>query len=236
MRRRGRKGKKNTQKATTTVKTHYVLIDYENVHVPSLVRVTEPHFQVYLFLGPNNKRLPVELVLAMHQLRERAQYILLETPGANALDFHLAYYLGVLTTADPLGFFHIISKDTGFDSLIQHMKTRKLCVARSISIEAMPGFRPVSVSTVDAQAVVAHPPEPDVIPATVADLIPIAIEDLIKRKASKPRTAKTLLNTLHAKLGKQRPITDIEAVYQALIERGCIRVEGLKVSYALPVS
>lgn len=217
-----------------TLKTNYVLIDYENVHVPSLALLEEPAFQVRLFLGPSNKRLPIDLVLAMHRIGERAEYIVLETPGSNALDFHLAYDLGVLTTADPAGFFHIISKDTGFDPLIQHLKARKRFVARSVSIEAMPCFRPVSARPVGSEGAGEIQPLPVVAPAPVVDLIPMAIEDLIKRKASKPRTTKTLLSTLHAKLGKQRPVTDIEAVCQALIERGHVKVEGLKVSYALP--
>jgi len=45
----------------------------------------------------------------VHELGERAQYIVLETAGSNALDFHIAYYLGVLAAADPSAFFHIIS-------------------------------------------------------------------------------------------------------------------------------
>lgn len=213
------------------MKTNYVLIDFENVHVPSLALVEEPRFQVHLFLGPSHKRLPIELVLAMHRLGERAHYIVLETPGSNALDFHLTYYLGVLTTTDPAGFFHIISNDTGFDSLIQHLKARKLFVARSVSIESMPCFHSAAVSLEDADQIQQVPA---VAPVAVADLLPIALEDLIKRKASKPRTTKTLLSTLHAQLGKQRPVADVEAVYQALIECGYVKVEGVKVSYALP--
>lgn len=88
------------------MKTNYVLVDYENVQVKSLDLLREEHFRVTVFLGPNNTRLPVELVLAMQQLGERAQYVTLETPGSNALDFHIAYYLGALAKEDPSGFFH----------------------------------------------------------------------------------------------------------------------------------
>jgi hypothetical protein len=104
------------------LKTNYVLIDYENVQVKSLALLKDGQFRVRVFLGPNNTKLPVELVLAMQELGDRAEYIVLETPGANALDFHIAYYLGVLASSDPLGFFHIISKDTGFDPLIKHLE------------------------------------------------------------------------------------------------------------------
>src|SRR5687767_6909961 len=100
------------------MKTNYVLIDYENVHVKSLALLQGGKFQVKVFLGPKNSRLPVELVMAMKELGDKADYILLETSSSNALDFHITYYLGALVTADPEGNFHIISKDTGFDPLI----------------------------------------------------------------------------------------------------------------------
>ena len=216
------------------MKTNYVLIDYENVHVSSLALLEDPHFQVRLFLGPNNKKLSVDLVLAMHRFGERADYIVLETSGANALDFHLAYYLGLLTAADPTGFFHIISKDTGFDPLVRHLKARKLLAARSASIETMPCFPPAAGVAGDLEAPGAAPSTPA--PPAVADWIDRAVADLIKRKAAKPRTTKTLLSTLHAQCGKQRPIAEVEGVYQALVARGYVKVNGTQVSYALPAA
>ena len=106
------------------MQTNYILIDYENVRVTSLALLTGEHFQVWVFLGPNNTRLEVPFVLAIQEFRERAVLITMKARGANALDFHIAYYLGLLAKGDPTGFFHIISKDTGFDPLIEHLKTR----------------------------------------------------------------------------------------------------------------
>jgi hypothetical protein len=63
------------------LKLNYVLIDYENVQVKSLALLKGEQFRVRVFLGPNNKKLPVELVLAMQELGDRAEYIVLETPG-----------------------------------------------------------------------------------------------------------------------------------------------------------
>uniref|UniRef100_UPI0040562E4A PIN domain-containing protein n=1 Tax=Candidatus Electronema sp. TaxID=2698783 RepID=UPI0040562E4A len=83
------------------MKSNYVLIDYENVQVQSLALLKGGEFQVRVFLGPNNTKLPVELVTAMQGLGSRAEYIVLETSGSNALDFHIAYYLGALAAADP---------------------------------------------------------------------------------------------------------------------------------------
>ncbi|MEO6021769.1 MAG: PIN domain-containing protein [Burkholderiales bacterium] len=218
------------------MKTNYVLIDYENVQVKSLALLTGEQFRVRVFLGPNNTKLPIELVLAMQELGDRAEYIILETPGANALDFHIAYYLGVLATADPMGFFHIISKDTGFDPLIKHLKAKKVLSTRSVLIEEMPCFAAAETNGYSSNGGVIEIKQKSVpARASVDDLIKVAIDDLIKRKASKPRTPKTLLNTIHAKCGKGVSVTDIEAVFVGLVTRGYVKVNGAKVTYALPV-
>ena len=64
----------------------------------------------------------LSLAAALQTLGSSAEYVTLETTGANALDFHIAYYIGVLSSQDPSAFFHVISKDTGFDPLIKHLK------------------------------------------------------------------------------------------------------------------
>ena len=217
------------------LKTNYVLIDYENVHVTSLALLKDEHFRVRVFLGPKNSKLPVDLVLAMQELGDRAEYTVLEASGPNALDFHIAYYLGVLAAADPTGFFHIISKDTGFDPLIQHLKTRKVLSARSASIVEMPCFSQAAVSAAGSNGASGKDkPTPTVARAAVDDMIKIAIGDLVKRKASRPRTPKTLRSTIHARCGKDVPAAEIDAVLKALVKRGYVKVNGAKVTYALP--
>ena len=213
------------------VKTNYVLIDYENVHVKSLALLKAEHFRVWVFLGPKNTRLPVDFVLAMQELNDRAEYILLQSSGSNALDFHIAYYLGILAAKDPEGFFYVISKDTGFDPLILHMKTRSISTVRSPSIEDMPCFeKPASSEPVKR----ATNPKAISSTAPIDGLLKVAIDDLIKRRSSKPRTLKTLRNTIHAKCGKTLPAEDIDAVCEALVMHGYVTVIGKKVTYALP--
>src|SRR5688572_12883724 len=195
---------------------NYVLIDYENVQVKSLVLLKGEHFRVQVFLGPKNLKLHRELVFAMQAFGERGKYIELEAGGSNALDFHIAYYLGVLAKDDPTAFFHIISKDTGFDPLLQHLKARGVSAARSVSIEAMPCFSQAA-STIDSKRVSGRSrPKSPAAHSSVEDRITVALEDLIKRKAARPRTSKTLRSTIHARCGKELPAADIDAVYEAL--------------------
>ncbi len=219
------------------LKTNYILIDYENVQTKSLASLKGEQFQVRIFLGPNNTKLPVELVLAMHEMGERADYVMLETPGTNALDFHIAYYLGILAANDPSGFFHIVSKDTGFDLLIKHMKANKILAVRSASIEKIPCLTPPATksNSANGNATAINQEKPST-RTSVNELIEITVADLLKRNTSKPRTPETLISTIHAKCGKDTSAVDIEAVYKGLMSRGYVKVNGTKVSYDLPTA
>jgi hypothetical protein len=42
------------------------------------------------------------------------------------------------------------------------------------------------------------------------------------------------LSTIHAKCGKELAASTIKAVYQALVEKGYVKIDGAKVSYDLP--
>lgn len=81
-------------------------------------------------LGALQNRLPFDFANTMQGLGERARYVKIGGVGRNALDFHLAFYLGDLVREDPGGVFRIVSKDSGFDPLIEHLQARGLDVER----------------------------------------------------------------------------------------------------------
>ncbi|MFC5695914.1 PIN domain-containing protein [Pseudomonas sp. GCM10022186] len=218
------------------MRTNYVLIDYESVQVKSLELLQQPQFKIRVFLGPNNTKLPTELAVAIQRFGDRAGYIQLDTPGQNALDFHVAYYLGRLAVEEPDAFFHIISRDKGFDPLIKHLKGKSIFAARSETIESMPCFSPPKIVSPPAPKLepVKTPP-PKAKKAVNESDVNLVIADLVGRKASRPRTIKTLLNTIRAKLGKQTA-EEIEDIYLVLKQRGYVEERGAQVSYKLPKS
>jgi PIN domain len=220
------------------VKTNYILIDYENVQVESLALLKGEHFRVEVFLGPKDLKLHRDLVFAMQAFGDRGKYIVLEAHGPNALDFHIAYYLGVIAAADSTGFFHIISKDKGFDPLIQHLKGKGVAAARSVSIEAMPCFSQAAASTIESiRASDKGKPKSPAGHVSVDDMIKVVVNNLMKQKgAARPRTQKTLRNAIHSWCGKDLTATDIGAVCDAMVKHGSVKVDGAKVSYALPVA
>lgn len=90
------------------MRTNFVFVDFENVQPEDLALLKDGPFKVKVFLGPNQGKVPVAIAAALQPLGENAEYIMLESAGKNALDFHIAYYLGLLVPQEPAAFFHII--------------------------------------------------------------------------------------------------------------------------------
>lgn len=197
------------------MRTNFILVDFENVQPKDIGLLKDGPFKVKVFLGPNQPKIPVSLASSLQSLGNNAEYIVLETAGSNALDFHIAYYIGVLSSEDPAAYFHIISKDSGFDPLIKHLKGKKVFAQRSTCIADIPYFKPSLPTAPDTQ-------------------IEVVVADLIRRKASKPRTQKTLLSTLHALFKKELSEQQLTQLFTSLCNRGIVKIDGTKVSYTLP--
>jgi hypothetical protein len=197
------------------VRTNVVLIDFESVQPASLAALEQDHYRVVIFVGATQAKLPFETVSAIQRMGERAQYVKISGTGPNALDFHIAFYIGEIAAQDPTAFFHIISKDTGFDQLIRHLKARHIFAARSASIEEMPQVK--------------------VSPKKSADQLAMAFLDSLRQpKSTKPRTDKTLARHIAAFFVKQH-LSDAEvaAVVRAMQAAGSVRVVEGKVTYSL---
>ena len=100
--------------------------------------MAQDHFRVFVFVGANQTKLPFETAAALQKLGSRAEYVKISGNGSNALDFHIAYYIGAIAATDPTAYFHIVSKDTGFDPLIQHLKTKKIFADRVKNVGDIP--------------------------------------------------------------------------------------------------
>ncbi len=199
------------------MKSNYVLIDYENVQPKDLALLKDGEYQVKLFLGPNQSKIPVGLAKALQELGTNAEYVILESAGSNALDFHIAYYIGVLSTAEPEAGFHIISRDTGFDPLIRHLKGKGVTVHRSAGVSDLSRHKRVAHKADDTDV-----------------LVDKTIAHIQKRKSSRPATRKTLLSTMRTLFKKELSEERLEALVESMSDRGLITVNGTKVSYDLP--
>lgn len=197
------------------MRTNYVLIDYENVQPAALAALEKEHFKILVFVGASQTKVNYEVADTLQRLGAQASYVKISGNGSNALDFHIAYYIGQLAASDRDSFFHIISKDTGFDPLIAHLKTKKIYACRSRDISDMPIVR------------AAHSKSP-------AEKVEVIVANLRQRGASKPRTVKTLLSTIGSLFQKALAEDELSGLLNTLQKQGHVTVNGTKVSYSLP--
>ena len=122
------------------VRNNYIFIDRENVKEEQLARIGgKPAFLTILF-GPTQKNVSLEMTCMIRDNAERIEIIKTPVSGKNALDFILAYEIGRRAEKDPGGYFHIIAKDSGYDALLLHLKSRKIHARRHTSLAEIPLF------------------------------------------------------------------------------------------------
>ena len=103
--------------------TNYVLIDFENVQPASLGALTAGEHHIKVFAGAQQSKVDLGLAKALQSFGAHAEYIQIVGTGKDALDFHIAFYIGKLSAEHPGASFTIVSRDTGFDPLVKHVAT-----------------------------------------------------------------------------------------------------------------
>lgn len=124
--------------------SNFILVDFENVQPNLLAVVEQAKFGVIVFVGASQTKVPFEIADALQQMGQSASYVKISGNGKNALDFHIAFWIGQLSARYPSAAFHIISKDNGFDPLIDHLKERSISASRSPSISEIPQLKALS--------------------------------------------------------------------------------------------
>lgn len=195
--------------------TNYVLIDFENVQPSNLELLKQHSFKVVVFVGANQEKIPFDLAAAMQELGDAAQYIKITGSGKNALDFHIAYYIGELAAKDSSAYFHIISRDTGFDTLIKHLKSRGIKIQRERDLAEIPVVRMSTATSTD-------------------EMISAIVKNLAGRGQARPRKIKTLANTINSLFTEKLSEQKLSLIVKDLEQRKYIRVNNGNVSYQLP--
>lgn len=195
------------------MKLNFVLVDFENVQPKNIGLLQGGTYKIKVFLGAKQAKISIDIARALQAFGPDAEYIQIEGHGSNALDFHIAYYIGRLAIENPGALFHIISKDTGFDPLIQHLTTQNIVCKRFDSIaDIFPGKtnKPVSAQ----------------------ERVDTVIDNLTRRKTAKPRKIKTLRSTINALFLKKLSEQELDNIVELLIKRKVIKVVDDKVQYA----
>jgi hypothetical protein len=192
------------------LRTEFVLVDFENVQPKDLAPLNGGRYKIKVFLGAQQAKVPLATAQALQGFGTHAEYIQISGNGSNAVDFHIAYYIGRLAATIPDARFYVISRDTGFDPLLKHLKDQKISCERLTSLAAVGSAKRSERSNLDRVSVV--------------------IENLAK--SAKPRTVKALRRMIHAWFANELLEADqVDGLIEQLVARGVISISGDKVSY-----
>ncbi len=208
---------------------NYVLIDLENIQPEHLSVLAGQNLKVLVFVGQNQSKLSFDLVSAVQHLGKNAEYVKIQGNGPNALDFHIAFYIGRFSAENSESHFHIISKDKGFDPLIKHLESKEIRVYRHKAISEIPLPKPAKVKKESA-----HGSKPTS-SALQEERLQKIVEFLTARGSAKPRKLKTLSNSINSLFSKSLGENELNALIDELVERGIVIVSSNKtnVSYQL---
>jgi hypothetical protein len=99
------------------------MVDFENTQPESLDELPAGAFKIKVFVGAAQAKARVAMKFSMSMQRHgaNAQYIQMTRRGRNALDMHIAYFLGQLLAVEPDAVIYIVSKDKDYDPLIEFL-------------------------------------------------------------------------------------------------------------------
>jgi len=213
-----------------------LLVDYENIGkvdlgaIPAGVRVP-------FFFGASQRSVPTEFLKAALKLGERFVPIDIEGQGKNALDFHIAFYLGEYLARSPEAPCVILSKDKGFDPLIKHLVKRGFAVRRANSIAEALGSRALPAAA-PRGAGAARPAAARPAAARLAAhgdggaLVAEARQLLVgTQKIRRPRKRKGLIAVLHSHFSKKVPESELQGLVDKLIARGELSESNGAITY-----
>ena len=191
---------------------NHVFVDFENVQQIDVSVIGAKSVNFTLLLGAKQTKLDAGLVEKLMMHAASVQIVRLASSGKNALDFTLAYYVGRTVSADPAAYIHIVSKDTGFDPLVEHLRSRHIHAHRHDSFDTLTFSGTAKATTVVAKAE----------PAGQEESLNRVLEHLRKNVANRPKKKKTLLSHLKSQLGKDG--ADAAGMLEKLQKEGHLRI------------
>lgn len=216
---------------------NHIFVDYENVHAVDPAIIGSKTIHITLLLGAKNTKLDTTVVEKLMQHAATVEMIRLKTSGRNALDFTLAYYLGRAVLADPCGYFHIISKDKGYDALIEHLRSKHIRVRRhedfttltfSVTTKPQAATSPINPPATKSSAKIKPAP------THLEELEARVLEHLRKPATNRPRTKNKLISHLTTHLGKKVVEPEVLALIEMISQAGHLVIDDKgKVIYHL---
>jgi hypothetical protein len=223
----------------------YLLVDFENVPKVDLAALPDD-VTVPFFFGASQKSVSKDFLKTALKLGPRFVPVDIEGQGKNALDFHIAFYLGEYLAKFADADCVILSRDKGFDPLVKHLVGRGFRVRRVASIGEAFGATtgrhvPVRQDTGRqdtgrgrARAKPAVALAPNIAESVPADVLLRARASLVALPArNRPRKRQGLVKHLVSGLGRRHPELLVQRVVDELIREGVLHEAGGQMTYRL---
>ncbi|MCZ0945146.1 MAG: PIN domain-containing protein [Gammaproteobacteria bacterium] len=205
--------------------THWLLVDYENIQ-PSFRAERLSDTRIVFFHGAQQGDAPAKLKSQLSSID--AEFVRCTKTGKNALDFHLTYYLGRLAAQHPNDDFHVLSKDKGYDPLIEHLKNKGADVRR---LEHAPSFKSKAQPNPPHRKTSA----PNGAAATkqaAGQLPPVAtVRKALQSEPNRPRSTARLRNWINHRFNKNLSDAAFAALLNNLTRGNVIVLRGDNVQY-----
>jgi hypothetical protein len=227
------------------MKELHVLVDFENVQpsLEALAKLAPGFTDVWLFYGPHQTK----QAQAFAGSNERVTLVPRSGQGSNALDFHIAFYLGYVAAKHPDAELVVVANDRGYDPMLAHARmlefrarrvgykapvAKKAVVVKPATPAAvpMPAKKAVAKKAIAKKAVAKQVAPKTSAPAkvAVAKKAPAAkkappVKKAAAKKVGDPKPAKALQT---AKPPKPAPATQVatDAKILTRIQKGFIKM------------
>lgn len=191
-----------------------VLVDYENIqNLDGIDKMLD--YDMKVLVGKNQTKIPIDLVLQTQQLGKSLEWLKVNGQGKNALDFYISFYMGKYLEAKKYTNFVIVSKDTGYDPLIDHINE----VAGSRIVKRVTNITQVSHKQVDK---------------TIAPELKKLIDQLKKIQGNKrPKKRSTLTGFATSVFVNQKSKDEINEIVEELYTRKLISEANSIIKYEI---
>ena len=187
------------------------VVDFENVQdVGDLVLLKD--VDVKILVGKSQNKIPIDTVQTLQKLGNALEWVKVPGQGKNALDFFVAFYLGKYIEEGKYGHYRVISKDTGYDPLIEYLRINGTDVQRLVNA---------------GQATVVEYNDQD-----NSDVEMLVAKIRKMNPKSRPKKRESLITHLVTALNNQKSKTEITRIVEKLFERKLLSEQNGRLKYS----
>jgi hypothetical protein len=200
------------------MENNIIFIDFENIQYIDN-DLLKPNTKIIVMVGLNQNDMSIKFVKQNMDNVSSIKMIKVKAQGKNALDFFIAYYLGVYIKRNKNKNFIIVSNDGGYDALIKHLSENEISIKRK-------EYKKFD-EKVDEKKEPKVIEEKTEIKNEVDNKCKIVLEQIKKEKGPKPST----LKGLKKRIKKIYPDEDVLKIINSLKVNKNIEIKGDKITY-----